>query len=239
MEKTTLHKANTRGHADHGWLNAWHTFSFADYTDRSRVHFGVLRVLNDDTIAAGMGFGKHPHDNMEIITIPLEGAVAHKDSMGHEEVVRAGEVQVMSAGTGIYHSEYNASKTDPLKLLQIWLFPREGNVTPRYGQAAFKKEDRINKFQQLLGPGPAESGLWIHQDAWFSIGSLEKGFQTDYLVKKPGNGVYAFVISGDVTINGTSLNKRDGLGISDTDVLHITADADAELLLMDVPMILQ
>ena len=237
MEKITLHKANTRGQANHGWLNARHTFSFSDYSDPSRVHFGALRVLNDDTIAAGMGFGKHPHNNMEIITIPLEGGVAHKDSMGHEEVVKAGEVQVMSAGTGIHHSEYNASKTDPLKLLQIWLFPKEGNVTPRYGQATFSREDRINKIQTILTPGPAESGLWIHQDAWFSLGSLEKGFATDYTVKKKGNGVYAFVISGDVTINGTSLNQRDGVGIEDTDVLHITADSNVELLLMDVPMI--
>jgi redox-sensitive bicupin YhaK (pirin superfamily) len=237
MEKTTLHKANTRGGADHGWLNARHTFSFSDYSDPSRVHFGVLRVLNDDTIAPGTGFGKHPHNNMEIITIPLEGGVAHKDSMGHEEVIKAGEVQVMSAGTGIYHSEYNASKDDYLKLLQIWLFPRENGVTPRYGQAAFKKEDRINKLQQILSPGPSDNGLWIHQDAWFSLGSLEKGFTIDYLIKKPCNGVYAFVISGDVTINGTSLNKRDGLGIEGTDVLHIQADSEAELLLIDVPMI--
>lgn len=237
MEKITLHKANTRGHANHGWLNAYHTFSFADYQDMSRVHFGVLRVLNDDTIAPGNGFGKHPHNNMEIITIPLEGGVAHKDSMGHEEVVKAGEVQVMSAGTGITHSEYNASKDSYLKLLQIWLFPSEGNVTPRYGQAAFKKEDRINKLQQILSPGPTDTGLWIHQDAWFHMGSLQKGFATDYLVKKPGNGVYAFVINGDVTINGHALNKRDGLGIEGSDVLHIQADSDAELLLMDVPMV--
>jgi redox-sensitive bicupin YhaK (pirin superfamily) len=237
MEKITLHKANTRGHADHGWLNAFHTFSFSDYSDPSRVHFGALRVLNDDSIAPAMGFGRHPHNNMEIITIPFEGAVAHKDSMGHEEVVKVGEVQVMSAGTGIQHSEYNASKTDYLRLLQIWLFPKEGNVTPRYGQASFKKEDRVNKLQQILSPGPVDDGLWIHQDAWFHLGSLDKGFSTDYQIKRPGNGVYAFVISGDVTINGTSLNKRDGLGIEDTDVLHITADSDAELLLMEVPMI--
>ena len=237
MEKITLHKANTRGHANHGWLNAYHTFSFSDYSDPSRVHFGALRVLNDDTIAPGQGFGKHPHDNMEIITIPLEGAIAHKDSMGHEEVLKAGEVQVMSAGTGLYHSEYNGSKTDYLKLLQIWLFPKVGNVEPRYAEATFKKEDRINKLQQILSPGPTDTGLWIHQDAWFHLGSLEKGFATDYLVKKPGNGVYAFVIDGDVTINGHALNKRDGLGIQDNDVLHIQADSDAELLLMDVPMI--
>ena len=237
MEKITLHKANTRGHADHGWLNAYHTFSFSDYSDPSRVHFGALRVLNDDTIAPGEGFGRHPHNNMEIITIPLEGAIAHKDSMGHQEVLKAGEIQVMSAGTGIQHSEFNANEDQYLKLLQIWLFPKEGNVTPRYAEASFKKEDRINKLQQILSPGPSDTGLWIHQDAWFHLGTLQNGFATDYQVKKQGNGVYAFVIDGDVSINGQTLNKRDGMGIEGTDVLHIQADADAELLLMEVPMI--
>jgi redox-sensitive bicupin YhaK (pirin superfamily) len=236
MEKTTLHKANTRGQADHGWLNARHSFSFAGYNDPARVHFGVLRVLNDDIVAPGQGFGRHPHDNMEIITIPLEGALEHQDSMGHKEVIQSGDIQVMSAGTGITHSEYNASKADYVKLLQIWVFPKLHNVAPRYGQATFKKEDRINKLQQIVSPGPADHGMWIHQDAWFHLGSLEKGFQTEYKLKKAGNGVYAFVIEGDVTINGISLNKRDGLGMSDTDRLSITAESNAELLLMEVPM---
>jgi len=236
MEKTTLHKANTRGHADHGWLNARHSFSFASHHDPDRMHFGVLRVLNDDTVAGGQGFGRHPHDNMEIITIPLEGALEHQDSMGHKEVIQSGDVQVMSAGTGITHSEYNANKDKPVKLLQIWLFPNKHNVAPRYGQATFKKEDRINKLQQIVSPGPSADGLWIHQDAWFHLGSLEKGFQTEYNLKKEGNGVYAFVINGDVSINGTSLNKRDGLGISGTDKLRIQADSDAEILLIEVPM---
>ena len=236
MEKTTLHKANTRGHADHGWLKANHSFSFANYQDPSRMHFGVLRVLNDDSVAPGQGFGRHPHDNMEIITIPLEGALEHQDSMGHREVIQSGDVQVMSAGTGITHSEYNASKDKFVKLLQIWVFPKLHNVTPRYGQATFKKEDRINKFQQIVSPGPTAEGLWIHQDAWFHLGALQKGFQTKYTVKKEGNGVYAFMIEGDATINGVSLNKRDGLGISDTGKLSILADSNAEILLMDVPM---
>ena len=237
MEKTTLHKANTRGHANHGWLNAHHSFSFANYYDPTRVHFGALRVLNDDTIAPGMGFGKHPHDNMEIITIPLEGAIEHQDSMGHREVIRSGDIQVMSAGTGIAHSEYNANKDKPLKLLQIWVIPRENNVSPRYGQTTLRPEDRINTLQQIVSPGPAKEGIWINQDAWFHLGTLEKGFQTEYEIKKKGNGVYAFVIDGDVTINGVSLNKRDALGISDTDKLSINADSGAELLLIEVPMI--
>ena len=237
MEKTTLHKANTRGHANHGWLNAHHSFSFANYYDPTRVHFGALRVLNDDTIAPGMGFGKHPHDNMEIITIPLEGAIEHQDSMGHKEVIQSGDIQVMSAGTGIAHSEYNANKDKPLKLLQIWVIPRENNVSPRYGQATLRPEDRINKLQQIVSPGPATEGIWINQDAWFHLGTLENGFQTEYQIKKKGNGVYAFVIDGDVTINGVSLNKRDALGISDTDKLSITADSAVELLLIEVPMI--
>ena len=238
MEKTILHKADQRGHADHGWLNARHSFSFASFSDPSKVHFGVLRVLNDDTVAAGQGFGKHPHDNMEIVTIPLEGALEHQDSMGHKEVIQSGDVQVMSAGTGIYHSEYNANKDKPVKLLQIWVFPKLHNVAPRYGQATFRKEDRINKFQTLVAPGPIDGGMWIHQDAWFQLGSLQKDFHIDYNIQKAGNGVYAFVIEGSVTINGHELGKRDALGIWDTDSLSITATSDAELLLIDVPMAL-
>lgn len=236
MSKTILHKANTRGQANHGWLVANHSFSFANYYDPSRIQFGALRVLNDDTVAPAMGFGKHPHDNMEIVTIPLEGALEHQDSMGHKEVIQSGDIQVMSAGTGITHSEYNASKDKFVKLLQIWVFPNKGNVTPRYGQTSFRKEDRINKLQEIVSPGPKEDGMWIHQDAWFHLGSLQKGFETKYDLKKKGDGVYAFLIEGDVTINGVSLNKRDGLGISETDQVSIVADSDAELLLIEVPM---
>jgi len=237
MEKTILHKANTRGHADHGWLNAHHSFSFANYYDPTRVHFGALRVLNDDAIAPAQGFGRHPHDNMEIITIPLEGAIEHQDSMGHKEVIQSGDIQVMSAGTGIAHSEYNANKDKALKLLQIWVIPRAEDVTPRYGQATLRREDRINKLQEIVSPGPMAEGIWINQDAWFHLGSLQKGFQTEYKIKKEGDGVYAFVIDGNVTIDGVSLNKRDALGITDTGKLSITADSDAELLLIEVPMI--
>jgi quercetin 2,3-dioxygenase len=236
MENTILHKANTRGHANHGWLNARHSFSFANYYDPSRIQFGALRVLNDDTIAGGQGFGRHPHDNMEIITIPLEGAVEHQDSMGHKEVIQSGDIQVMSAGTGITHSEYNANEDKALKLLQIWVFPKLRNVTPRYGQTTLNKADRINKLQQIVSPGPTDNGMWINQDAWFHLGSLQKGTELTYALKKPGNGVYAFLIEGDVTINQTLLNKRDAAGFTDINKLSITADTDAELLLIEVPM---
>lgn len=237
MANTVLHKAATRGAADHGWLKARHTFSFANYYDPNRMHFGVLRVLNDDRIAPGRGFGTHPHDNMEIITIPLSGTVEHKDSMGNSGTITAGEVQVMSAGTGITHSEFNHRHDAELRLLQIWLFPDKRGVTPRYDQMRFDVKDRRNKLQQILSPDPDDPGVWIHQNAWFHMGAFDKGFKTDYTPKDKRNGVYAFVIKGDVTVNGTALNERDGLGIWDVDKLAIQADSqDAELLLMEVPM---
>jgi redox-sensitive bicupin YhaK (pirin superfamily) len=231
-----IHTADTRGAANHGWLNAHHSFSFASYHDATRMHFGLLRVLNDDTVAPGMGFGQHPHDNMEIITIPLSGAVEHADSMGNKGVIKTGDVQVMSTGTGIYHSEYNAHKDQPLKLLQIWVFPRQRGVTPRYGQASFDPADRKNKFQTLVSPGPTDTGLWIHQDAWFSLADFDAGFTTDYKIKKEGNGVYAFVISGDLTIQSQLLHPRDAMGIWDTPSLSITAESASTLLLLEVPM---
>lgn len=238
MSNIVLHKADTRGVANHGWLNSRHTFSFANYYNADRMHFGVLRVLNDDQVAAGMGFGTHPHDNMEIISIPLEGDLEHKDSMGNVAVIRHGDVQVLSAGTGITHSEYNKNKDQQVKFLQIWVFPNKRNVTPRYDQLTLKLEERKNKLQQILSPNPDDAGVWIHQDAWFHLGQFDKDFSTEYQIKKAGNGVYAFVLSGDVTINGQALNARDGLGIWDTDKLDIKADSHAELLLMDVPMAL-
>jgi quercetin 2,3-dioxygenase len=235
--KSILHKALTRGHADHGWLESWHTFSFAGYYDPSRMHFGALRVLNDDTVAAGMGFGRHPHDNMEIISIPLEGDLEHGDNMGTNQVIRKGDVQVMSAGTGIVHSEKNRNHDRQVKFLQIWVFPNKENVQPRYDQKTFNESDRINQFQTVVSPiGTPDGGVQIHQDAWFSLGKLEKGTRIDYQVRRKGNGVYAFVLEGDVTINDIAMNRRDGAGFSETDALHIVADADAELLLMDVPV---
>jgi quercetin 2,3-dioxygenase len=236
MKNTILHKANERGHADHGWLNAYHSFSFANWYNPDKVQFGVLRVLNDDTIAPGMGFGTHPHDNMEIITIPLEGDLAHKDSMGNAEIIKFGDVQVMSAGTGIRHSEFNPNEDKRTKLLQIWLFPNKRNVEPRYQQITLDVNDRLNKLQQILSPNPNNEGVWIHQDAWFHMGKFEKGVTETYTVKRNENGVYAFVISGSVTINGQALETRDALGITNTEKLEITATSDAEILLMDIPM---
>lgn len=236
MSTTVLHKADTRGHADHGWLNAYHSFSFASWYNPERVQFGALRVLNDDTVAAGMGFGTHPHDNMEIITIPLEGDLAHKDSMGNTEVIRNGDVQVMSAGTGVKHSEFNPNENQRTKLLQIWVYPNQQNVEPRYQQVTLNPEDRKNKLQQILSPNAEDEGVWIHQDAWFHLGTFDQGVTATYTLKKEGNGVYAFILSGNITINGQELETRDGFGISDFDSLDIKATSDAEFLLMEIPM---
>ena len=239
MNNTILHKADTRGDANHGWLHSRHTFSFANYHDPARIHFGALRVLNDDTVAAGMGFGTHPHDNMEIVSIPLEGDLEHKDSMGNVSVISQGDVQVMSAGTGIYHSEYNKNKDKQVKFLQIWVFPNKQNVTPRYDQITMNQADRHNGLQQILSPNPDDAGVWIHQQAWFHLGKLDKGLSLDYTLKLKGNGVYAFVLSGDITINDQPLNSRDGFGIFNIDSISIRADSNAELLLMEVPMKMQ
>ena len=236
--KTVLHKADTRGHADHGWLDSHHTFSFANYYNPERMHFGVLRVLNDDVVAPGRGFGTHPHDNMEIISIPLEGDLEHKDSMGNTTVIRQGDVQVMSAGTGVFHSEYNKNKDQEVKFLQIWLFPNKKNVEPRYDQITLENGDLKNQLVQVLSPDPDDAGVWIHQNAWFHLGNLEKGFETTYQLKDGQNGVYAFVLEGEVTIGDQQLGKRDGFGIWDTSSIRIQADSDARLLLMEVPMAL-
>lgn len=236
MENTVLHKAATRGDANHGWLHSRHTFSFANYYNPERMHFGVLRVLNDDIVAGGMGFGTHPHDNMEIISIPLEGDLEHKDSMGNTAVIKNGDVQVMSAGTGIRHSEYNKNKEVPVKFLQIWVFPDERNVQPRYDQITLKKEDRKNKLQQILSPDQDDEGVWIHQNAWFHLADFDKGTKADYSFKAKENGLYVFVLKGDLNVNGQLLNERDGFGIWNTDSVTLEAAADTEFLLMEVPM---
>lgn len=236
MTNTVLHKADTRGHANHGWLNSFHTFSFANYYNPERMHFGALRVLNDDTVAAGMGFGTHPHDNMEIISIPLEGDLEHKDNIGNATVIRNGDIQVMSAGTGVYHSEYNKNKDQLVKFLQIWMFPNQRNVAPRYDQITLNKADRKNQLQQIISPNPDDAGVWVHQDAWFHLADFEQGHTAEYSIKKAGNGVYVFVLKGDVSVNDQLLGTRDGLGIWNTGQLSIQANSAAEFLLMEVPM---
>lgn len=233
--KTILHKANTRGHASFGWLNSYHTFSFGHYYNPERIHFGALRVLNDDTVKAGMGFSKHPHDNMEIVSIPLSGDLHHKDTTGRDEIIRQHDVQIMSAGSGIAHSETNANHDKEVKFLQIWVFPKEKNIEPRYQQKSFKPEDRLNQVLTVVAPDD-EQAVWINQDAWFSLANLEAGIEKTYQIKRKENGVYAFVIGGQVTINGEQLDARDGLGIWETDTINITANSNAEILLIDVPM---
>ena len=236
MANSVLHKAETRGDANHGWLHSRHTFSFADYFEPERMNFGMLRVLNDDSVEAGMGFGTHPHDNMEIISIPLEGDLEHKDNMHNVAVIKKGDVQVMSAGTGITHSEYNKNKDRPVKFLQIWVIPNVRNVKPRYDQITLNMDDRHNKLQQILSPDPDDAGVWIYQKAWFHLGHFDKGFKTDYSIKLKGNGVYAFILSGEVTINGQALKTRDGYGVWDTNKISLIANTESELLLMEVPM---
>jgi redox-sensitive bicupin YhaK (pirin superfamily) len=237
MAQQVIHKADTRGFADHGWLKSYHSFSFAGYHHPERMHFGVLRVLNDDMVKGGMGFGKHPHDNMEIISIPLEGDLEHKDSMGNTTIIRNGDIQVMSAGTGIYHSEYNKNNDEAVKFLQIWIYPNKKNVTPRYDQLTMQLADRKNKLQQVLSPDPTDDGVWIHQDAWFHIGNFDKEVSTTYQIKKETNGAYWFILKGSFTINGQLLSTRDGMGIWDTSTIElIAAEDDAEILLMDIPM---
>jgi len=236
MANTILHKAESRGKANHGWLQSFHTFSFANYYNPERMHFGVLRVLNDDTVAAGMGFGTHPHDNMEIISIPLEGDLEHKDSMGNTTVIRNGDIQVMSAGTGITHSEYNKNADKPVKFLQIWVFPNQRGVTPRYDQITLKKEDRKNKLQQILSPDANDEGVWIHQNAWFHMSDLDAGTSLTYSLKQPENGVYVFVLKGKLFANEQLLSDRDGFGIWNETQVQLKSDTNCEVLVMEVPM---
>ncbi|MGA0256686.1 MAG: pirin family protein [Saprospiraceae bacterium] len=234
--KSVLHKANTRGHVNHGWLDSNHTFSFANYYNPQRMNFGVLRVLNDDRVMAGRGFGTHPHDNMEIISIPLDGDLEHKDSMGNVAVIKKGDVQLMSAGTGIFHSEYNKNSDKEVKFLQIWLFPNKRDVNPRYDQISLNNEEMNDNLMQILSPNQDDEGVWIHQNAWFHMGNLSKGKSVEYKIKDSRNGVYAFIIDGDVSIEGQELNRRDGYGVWDTDKINIDAISNARVLLMEVPM---
>ena len=236
MSKTILHLADTRGDANHGWLQSKHSFSFANYYNPERMHFGMLRVLNDDTVEAGMGFGNHSHVNMEIISIPLEGDLEHKESMGNMTVIREGDIQVMSAGSGIQHSEYNKNKDRVVKFLQIWVFPNQQNVMPRYDQMTLNKVDRKNKLQQIVSPNVDDAGVWIHQNAWFHLADFDQGTAVDYIFKGDGNGLYVFVLKGDLKVDDQPLHTRDGLGIWETNSVRITAHSKAEFLLMEVPM---
>lgn len=234
--KTILHKAATRGHADHGWLNTYHTFSFASYFNPERVHFGALRVLNDDKVAPSEGFGMHPHQNMEVISIPLKGYLRHGDSIENSSVITPGTIQVMSTGTGIYHSEYNDSATEPLEFLQIWVFPKKENTKPKYDNFDIRHAVKRNELSLIVSPeGNAPAS--ILQDAWFSIGKLDKGVKKTYDMHREDTGVYVFVIEGQANVSGTVLSRRDGMGIYDTNSVAIEALEDSEILLIEVPMV--
>jgi redox-sensitive bicupin YhaK (pirin superfamily) len=235
--ETILYPEKERGHANHGWLNAKHSFSFANWYNPDKINFGALRVLNDDIVAPKMGFGTHPHDNMEIITIPLRGKLEHKDSMGHSSVITTGEIQVMSAGTGILHSEFNASQTEEINLFQIWIFPNKRNVIPRYDQIDINYPKAENNFLQLISPNTEDEGSWIHQDAWIFINKPSKGKEIVYPIKKDGNGVYIMVINGTITVDGNKLSNRDAIGVYNTKDVSIFVNEDSEILFLDVPMI--
>jgi len=235
--KSKFYAANERGHANHGWLNAHHSFSFGNFYDPEKVHFGALRVLNDDLISGGGGFPAHPHDNMEIVTIPLSGAIAHKDSTGGNGIIKTGDVQIMSAGSGVRHSEYNASRSETLNLLQLWVFPKEKNIKPRYDQKTFELAERKNKWQVVVGPDEKDGGLWVNQDTVFALTDLDAGQTLAYQPKFKGNGVYFFLIEGSVEIAGTVLDKRDAIGIWETDNMEIKASVDAKILAIEVPML--
>jgi redox-sensitive bicupin YhaK (pirin superfamily) len=231
-----LHPANERGYANHGWLKAQHSFSFAGWYDPEKINFGALRVLNDDSVAPKMGFSTHPHENMEIITIPLSGELRHKDSMGNGSVIHAGEVQVMSAGTGVHHSEFNSSQTDELQLFQIWIFPNKKNVEPRYDQIRYDLSATRDRFVQVVSPNPTDDGTWIHQDAWISLAEVDENTDLNYGIKRNGNGAYIMVIEGSARIAGQELNKRDAIGVWNTDTIDIKTNKKTKLIVIDVPL---
>lgn len=234
--KTVIHKANTRGKVNHGWLESNHSFSFGNYHDPERMNFGMLRVLNDDVVRSGMGFDTHPHKNMEIISIPLKGDLEHKDSMGNTTVIKQGDVQVMSAGTGIHHSEYNKNRDREVKFLQIWIIPNKKEVEPRYDQITLDNNDSKNKLVQILSPNVNDDGIWIYQNAWFHLGDFENEKELTYELKDESNGVYVFILEGDATIENQKLNRRDGFGLWNTKKISIKADSNSKLLLMEVPL---
>lgn len=234
--KTIYHENESRGLADHGWLISRHTFSFAGYYNPERMNFGLLRVLNDDIVKPSMGFGTHPHENMEIVSIPLIGSLRHQDSMGNTHIISAGEVQIMSAGSGLTHSEYNNSSSDDVNFLQIWVLPKEQNITPRYDQKFFDDADRKNQFQLVVSPQASKKTVRINQNAWFSLADIEAGRQLLYEKRGNGKGVYFFVIEGDVIINGHDLKRRDGLGLMENATYPVHAQTSAQLLAIEVPL---
>jgi redox-sensitive bicupin YhaK (pirin superfamily) len=232
-----FHPASARGHVNFGWLDSHHSFSFGQWYEPEKVHFGALRVLNDDIVSGGGGFGLHPHDNMEIVSIPLSGSLVHKDSTGTDATIRTGEVQIMNAGTGIRHSEFNASKTDAVNFLQIWVIPKLRDIKPRHDQKAFDRTQRKNAWQVVVSPDEKDGAVWINQDALFSLADLEKGLSLDYKTRFPGNGVYFFVIEGGIEVEGKQISKKDALGISLADGVSIQALKNSEILAIEVPMI--
>lgn len=236
--KKTFHPSAGRGHVNHGWLNSHHSFSFGRWYDEDKLHFGALRVLNDDSVRGGAGFGTHPHDNMEIVSIPLKGALQHKDSTGTNGIIQTGDVQIMSAGSGIAHSEYNASPTEQVDFLQIWVFPKTANIKPRYEQKAFAEEDRVNRWQTVVNPEGRGEGVATNQDAWFSRTHLTAGTTIAYPLHQPGNGVYFFVINGQGSVEDQALDSRDAVGIAETSTIAVKAVSDMEILAIEVPMIL-
>jgi len=236
MKKTIFHKADTRGDANHGWLHSKHTFSFANYYNPQRMHFGALRVLNDDIVKGGEGFGMHPHDNMEIISIPLIGDLEHKDNMGNVAVIKEGDVQVMSAGAGVFHSEYNKNPDKDVNFLQIWVLTNKKNVEPRYDQISIRDLEKENAFYQILSPNADDQGVWIYQEAWFHLGKFKEGVTETYHFKKEGNGIYIFLLEGEIDVEGQILERRDGYGVSGTDKVYVKATKDSRVLVMEVPM---
>ena len=234
--KTIIQKAAERGSGDYGWLKPNYYFSFGNYHNPEKVHFGLLRVLNDDFIGGGGAFPNHPHDNMEIVTIPFTGALKHKDSTGGQGIIKAGDVQIKSAGTGVQHSEANESATEPVTLFQIWVFPKERNIKPRYDQRNFDIGERVNKWQVIVSPNDEDKALWINQDARFALTKLEAGNTLNYQNSFKGNGVYLVVINGAIELDGKKLEKRDAAGIYEADSFTIKATEDAELLAIEVPM---
>lgn len=234
--KTIYHADESRGLSENAWLTSRHTFSFANYYDRERMSFGLLRVLNDDIVKPSMGFGTHPHENMEIVSIPLSGSLRHQDSMGNRHIITAGEVQIMSAGSGITHSEYNNSSSDEVNFLQIWILPKEQNITPRYDQKFFDLKERKNRFQTLVSPEDASETVWINQDAWFSQADIEAGNEILYEKKGKEHGVYFFILEGDAIIDGNTVQRRDGLGLEEGNSHMVKARSNSQILAIEVPL---